>query len=67
MLGIQMTTTSVLSGRSFVFSFCRFFQEYVRTVRLTDDFWHHHLSFDQKKKICSCKRMVMDILSLIAF
>ena len=60
-------TTLILSVRSSVFLFHKFYQEHM-TVRLADDFWHHHVSFDQKKKkICSCMRIVMDILRLIAF
>ena len=31
----------VLSAMSSLFLFCKFCLEHVRTVRLTDDFWHH--------------------------
>ena len=37
-------TTPVLSARSSLFLFCRFCLEHVKTVQLTDDFWHHQLA-----------------------
>ena len=43
--GYLAGTTPVLSTRSSLFLFCRFCLEYVRTVRLTDDFWHHQLQW----------------------
>ena len=42
-------TTPVLFARSFLFLFRRFCLEHVRTVRLTNDFWHH-LKLKKKKK-----------------
>ena len=41
--GYLTSTTPVLSTRSFLFLFCRFYLEHVRTVRLTNDFQHHQL------------------------
>ena len=39
--GYWASTTPVLSTRSFLFLFHRFYLEHVRTVWLTDEFWRH--------------------------
>ena len=40
--GHLASTTPILSVRSSLFLFRRFYLERVRTVWLTNDFWHHH-------------------------
>ena len=40
--GYLAGTIPILSTRSSLFSFRRCYLEHVRTIRLTDDFWHHH-------------------------
>ena len=42
--GYLADTTPVLSVRSSSSSLCRYCWEHVRTVRLTDYFWHHQLA-----------------------
>ena len=43
-------TTPVLSTRSFLFLFHRFYLEYMRTMSLTEDFWYHQLVLFVGKK-----------------
>ena len=49
--GYLVGTTLVLSASSFLFLFHRFYLEHVRTVWLTNDFWHHQLAPSMGKKI----------------
>ena len=44
--GYLAGTTPILSIRSLVFLLRRFYQERVRTMWLTDHFWHYHTRLD---------------------